>query len=197
MKTLKKKSKIIQQLLLCGEKLAFGRDFFPLHRKKKLSYRKSEFVASMAHGSETVDLSDSEDDKVNDAGEGEHVVLDPRIILELEDEKNLIDTRLEKLAGMKNSLHVDFSNFLFKESTISEEISLLLQEQDALEQRRKEIGQSLNTITKSVSVTGKKYSSVDLWKTKFEWDENVERIRKDLFGILSFRQNQREVRCVD
>ena len=83
---------------------------------------------------------------------------------------------------------------------ITEEIQALINEQDLLQERKEEIDKRLRKsqaatapLKQQKSEVGGRADSVVKWEANFEWDENVLRIRKEIFGISSFRKHQREV----
>ena len=81
---------------------------------------------------------------------------------------------------------------------ITEEIQALITEQDLLHERKEEIDRRLRKSQAAIAPlkTQKHEDRADSavkWEAEFEWDKDVLRIRKEIFGISSFRKHQREV----
>lgn len=81
---------------------------------------------------------------------------------------------------------------------ITEEIQALINEQDLLHERKEEIDRRLQKSQAATAPLKKqkhedRADSAVKWEAEFEWDEDVLRIRKEIFGISSFRKHQREV----
>eukprot|EP00897_Mesotaenium_endlicherianum_P007193 jgi/Mesen1/6501/ME000332S05502 len=108
--------------------------------------------------------------------------IDPRLALELEAERDSIITRLEN---------------------VNEELQALFEEQDLLIKRQEEIDarlQSASTPQPSgggrgapAAAASRQADSADKWAIPFEWDAQVDDLRKNVFGLHSFRKHQREI----
>lgn len=76
------------------------------------------------------------------------------------------------------------------------QISALIEHQDRLHERKSELKTLLKTLAASGSPVGSKDSdAIENWNGPFEWDSRADDVRFNVFGISSYRANQREVSC--
>ncbi|GBG68416.1 hypothetical protein CBR_g2960 [Chara braunii] len=94
-------------------------------------------------------------------------------------------------------------------TSATKEIGRLLEQQDQLDSRRTAIQKCLKVAKKSAAASAQSDSKFGLhsegqvapssasgesnWLRPFQWDEEVEKLRKNLFGLPSFRTHQREI----
>lgn len=86
--------------------------------------------------------------------------------------------------------------FRFMPNLSAAEINVLLERQDNLYQRKSEL-QSLLELCKetedSVSKGTGTSTNSENWSGSFKWDSEADDIKLNIFGISSYRANQREV----
>ncbi|XP_010540692.1 PREDICTED: mediator of RNA polymerase II transcription subunit 34 [Tarenaya hassleriana] len=77
---------------------------------------------------------------------------------------------------------------------IQGQISALIEQQDRLYERKSELKALLEALTTSGSpVNDSASNAVENWSGPFEWDSRADDIRFNIFGISSYRANQREI----
>ncbi|KAL2629458.1 hypothetical protein R1flu_014144 [Riccia fluitans] len=79
---------------------------------------------------------------------------------------------------------------------VNDQISTLLQHQENLEQQRDELQALLESCREQEGigpVSGSSSSTKENWTGSFEWDERAAELRLNIFGINSYRPNQREI----
>ncbi|KAK9095662.1 hypothetical protein Scep_027131 [Stephania cephalantha] len=77
---------------------------------------------------------------------------------------------------------------------VQEEIKILLARQDKLYERQSELQRILEECKESRSTeNGGPSISVENWSGSFEWDSRADDIRLNIFGISTYRANQREI----
>lgn len=77
---------------------------------------------------------------------------------------------------------------------ITDQIKQLLDRQEKLQERQSELKDLLEACEASVSRTQCGGSvGVEDWSGHFEWDSRADDVRLNVFGISTYRANQREV----
>lgn len=78
--------------------------------------------------------------------------------------------------------------------TCTDQLNILLERQDKLYERQSEL-KALLAICQSSRGPGNDgtVASIENWSGTFEWDSQADDIRFNVFGIATYRANQREV----
>lgn len=77
---------------------------------------------------------------------------------------------------------------------VEEQIKVLLNQQEMLHERQSELKALLEQNESSTSHGGDETTvSVENWSGPFEWDHQADDVRFNVFGISSYRANQREI----
>ena len=80
----------------------------------------------------------------------------------------------------------------------ADQIKILLDQQDKLYARQSELKALLEDCEASSSQENDGASTaLENWSGSFEWDSKADDLRLNIFGISSYRANQREVKLVD
>jgi len=83
-------------------------------------------------------------------------------------------------------------NFSFS----AEKIRALIEKQERLYERKSELNSILEACKESENQANNAASSsaVENWNGTFEWDSQADDLRLNIFGISSYRANQKEVK---
>jgi len=81
---------------------------------------------------------------------------------------------------------------------VQDQIKLLLERQEKLHERQSELKFLLEAYKasgtgNSANENASRSSSLEDWSGSFEWDSQADDVRLNIFGIPSYRQNQKEV----
>lgn len=83
-------------------------------------------------------------------------------------------------------------------SFCAEQIRALIEKQERLYERKSELNSILEACKESENQVNNNASSstVENWNAPFEWDSKADDLRLNIFGISSYRANQREVKLI-
>ena len=80
-------------------------------------------------------------------------------------------------------------------SVCAEQIRALVERQEKLYERKSELSAILEACKEfGNEVNNGASSAVENWSGEFEWDSEADDVRLNIFGISSYRANQREVK---
>ena len=84
--------------------------------------------------------------------------------------------------------------FKMKLCICAEQIRALIERQESLYERKSELSAILEACKESGNEANNAASSAaENWSGEFEWDSEADDVRLNVFGISSYRANQREV----
>ncbi|OMP06415.1 DNA helicase, ATP-dependent, RecQ type [Corchorus capsularis] len=76
---------------------------------------------------------------------------------------------------------------------VEDQIRALLEKQERLYERQSELKTLLEACSEDVSVQATTATPVEDWSGPFEWDSRADDVKFNVFGISSYRPNQREI----
>lgn len=88
--------------------------------------------------------------------------------------------------------------FFFFNINNADQIRALIERQERLHERKSELTAILEACKESGNEVnnnnGASSTTVENWSAPFEWDSEADDVRLNIFGISSYRANQREVK---